>query len=685
MSDGQNVAVGVSRVRALDSHTVVAACVVAVGYVCGVLVGLALTFRSEPISTLWPPNAVLLTGLLLTPPRRWWVLIAAVLPAHLIAEMALGVPWLMATSWYVSNVAESLLEAAVLLRILGGPPRFDRMRDVAVFIVVAGALGPALTSFIDVGLVALVGWRYSEFWDLWHNRTLSNGLAALIVVPLLLGAVASIRKRRTSKAPRAINVARWLESLALLTGLCVTSALVFYQVHPPQQSVVLISAPMPFLLWAAIRRSVWGVSLCLAIVASFSILGALDERGPFAAHPAESSARSLQVFLLLQASSLMLLAASLAEAVKARALAQRKSEELNLALRAARLGTWTWDLASDRITHRRRGSTHSGRLRSYTQSFRELLQRVRAEDRDLLLHSARRALQRNGSAEVEFRVRGPAGGVCWIASRGKVLLDAAGKPRRMIGVYGDTTLRRTQEAQLHAQREQIARLNKASLLGEVSAALAHELKQPLTAILTNAQAAQHMVERGKLDLAGVSEILTDIINDDERANGIIERLRTVFVRGDPLESVVDTNECIQQVLAMEGSYLTAHNVSRTVELDSTAPLALIDTIALQQVLINLIVNACDAMEHTAPEDRCVRINTAALEGGVKIEVGNSGPPLPDSEQIFEPFFTTKPDGIGLGLAICRTVVGAHQGRLWATSEVPRGVTFHIWLPSAGRA
>jgi C4-dicarboxylate-specific signal transduction histidine kinase len=443
---------------------------------------------------------------------------------------------------------------------------------------------------------------------------------------------------------------------------------------------------MPFLLWAAIRRSVGGVSLCLAIVAMFSIVGALNDLGPFAAQPAESAARALQAFLLVGASSLMLLAASLAELEQERALAQRNTERLNLALRAARMGTWEWDIALNQITYRSRSANGlASGIRSHTQAFPELLDRVRVEDRHLLLQVAQRAAE-GSSCEVEFRLRRGGGKVCWISSRGKVIPDSTGRARRMIGVYTDTTLRKSQDTQLHSQREQIARLNKASLLGELSAALAHELRQPLTAILSNAEAAHNMLTTtSDRQSAEVREILADIIGQDERAATIIDRLRALFVRGEPKSSAVDSNECIRQVLAMEASYLTARNVSSSMGLDSAAPAALIDPIELQQVLINLIVNACDAMEHNAPADRFFQIRSAAHDGGVMIEIDNSGPTIADCEQVFEPFFTTKPDGLGLGLAICRTVIGAYQGRLWATSRAPRGATFHIWLPKAGNA
>ena len=158
---------------------VVAALVTSLGYLAGVCLGLELTFPTAPNSTLWPPNAILLTALLYTPRRSWWLPLAAVLPAHLIAEVALGVPLPMAACWYVSNFFEAALGATLIGLCLHHVPKLDRVRDVAIFIVAAGIVAPALSSFVDVGFVAWNGWRYGTFWSAWYARTLSNSLAAL--------------------------------------------------------------------------------------------------------------------------------------------------------------------------------------------------------------------------------------------------------------------------------------------------------------------------------------------------------------------------------------------------------------------------------------------------------------------------------------------------------------------------
>lgn len=655
-----------------------AALALALGYAGGVYLGFALTFDVKPVSTLWPPNAILLAALLLTRSSAWWLLIVAVLPAHVLAELSLGVPPAMAGSWFVSNTVEALLGATLIRRYLGGAPRLDRMRDVSAFVLVAGALSPVLTSFLDVAFVATVGWRYSDFWQIWSTRTLSNALAALTVTPILI-----IGIRRGMQLLRPQSAAERAETLVLFAGLCITSAIVFQQKHPPQLALVLLNAPLPFLIWAAVRRGVGGASLGVAIVATSAILGVLNGRGPFMAATPEATARAMQVFLIIAACSLLLLAASQAELRRARAISQWQAENLKLALRAARMGTWEWDIARDQLSWRAREvRTISSRARPPARTFEDVMRSVHPDDREALAHAVRHAVECGGNAEVEFRALRANGSVRWISMRGTVMFDPRGKPARMIGVYSDTTLHRAQEAQLSAQREQIARLYRFSLLGELSAALAHEVKQPLTAILSNAQAAQAALTTPQPDLALIDDILTDIIAENRRTTEIIRRLRSLFVRGTLQAHPVDANECIREVVDLERSYLIAHRVTVSMQLGAGLPAVMIDRVQLQQVLINLITNACEAMSQRPRGERHIGITSVARDGHVCIEIRDTGTGLADPEAIFTPFFTTKPDSLGLGLAICRTLITAHEGRLWASNNASSGATLHICLPAA---
>lgn len=237
------------------------------------------------------------------------------------------------------------------------------------------------------------------------------------------------------------------------------------------------------------------------------------------------------------------------------------------------------------------------------------------------------------------------------------------------------------EQEVATERECLAHLSRVTMLGELSGSLAHELNQPLTAILSNAQAAQRMLRRDPSHVAEVQEILTDIIENDRRAGQVIERMRG-FLRKEANEyAPLAINEVVQDCLRLMRSELIERHVTMQLDLAPTLPHSLGDRIQLQQVLLNLVINACDAMQHMSGE-RVVRVRTAPSAGGVVTEVSDTGSGIPDAmlERIFAPFETSKSTGMGLGLTVCRTIVQAHGGRIWAEKSAPHGARVCFDLP-----
>jgi C4-dicarboxylate-specific signal transduction histidine kinase len=229
----------------------------------------------------------------------------------------------------------------------------------------------------------------------------------------------------------------------------------------------------------------------------------------------------------------------------------------------------------------------------------------------------------------------------------------------------------------------VAHLSRVAMLGELSGALSHELNQPLTAILANARAAQRLMAHERPDLAEVREILGEIADADRRAGEVITRLRAFLQNGEMQLSPVDLNEVACEVLTLVYSDLILRRVTvDTTGLSPDLPGVFGDRVQIQQVLLNLLLNACDAI---APDglDRQVTLSTAAgADGTVELSLADRGTGIPPEkiQHIFEPFFTTKPDGLGLGLSICRSIVTAHEGRLWAENNVDGGATFRLRLP-----
>jgi two-component system sensor kinase FixL len=247
----------------------------------------------------------------------------------------------------------------------------------------------------------------------------------------------------------------------------------------------------------------------------------------------------------------------------------------------------------------------------------------------------------------------------------------------------DITERRGVERATARQRDELAHLSRVAMLGELSGSLAHELNQPLTAILSNAQAAQRFLAQSPPRVDKLAEILTDIVKSDHRAGAVIQRLRSLLRKEAAQRHPLDINDVVEESLRLMRSDLLNRQVAVSTDLDEALPGVSGDRNQLQQVLLNLVINGCDAMDgQEADCQLLVRTRTTA-HGGVEVSVADRGPgiPLADLERIFEPFMTTKSKGLGLGLAICRSIVEAHGGRLWATNNPDRGATLHCELPA----
>jgi C4-dicarboxylate-specific signal transduction histidine kinase len=262
-------------------------------------------------------------------------------------------------------------------------------------------------------------------------------------------------------------------------------------------------------------------------------------------------------------------------------------------------------------------------------------------------------------------------------------LDGRGQPLRLQGVSLDITHRKQAELDAHAHRNEVTHLLRAASLGELSSALAHELSQPLTAILGNAEAAQLMLAGEDCDLTEIREILRDIASDDKRAGEVIARLRSLLKKQEFLPTPLKANDLIQEVLKLLKYDLAAHAVRVIVELDTELPPICADSVQLQQVLINLILNAVDAMSAQVQNARTLRLATRRFDDhSVLFSVADTGVGIaPGSEErIFEAYHTTKPGGLGLGLSLSRSIVAAHGGRLWAENRVSVGAVIQFTIP-----
>ena len=249
----------------------------------------------------------------------------------------------------------------------------------------------------------------------------------------------------------------------------------------------------------------------------------------------------------------------------------------------------------------------------------------------------------------------------------------------------DISARKQSEQALARQRNELAHLSRVTILGELSGSLAHELNQPLTSILSNAQAAQRFMAQANPNLDEVREILADIVSEDRRAGEVIRRLRLLLTKGEVHHTRLDANELVHDVFKLIRSDLISQGVQVKLHLALNLPQVWADRVQIQQVVLNLAVNACDAMTEIPAAERQLTVRTRSLDNGdVEVSVSDQGMGIaPDRmDDIFEPFFTTKTVGMGLGLAVCRTIIQAHGGRLWVSNNIERGATFHFVLATA---
>jgi two-component system sensor kinase FixL len=242
---------------------------------------------------------------------------------------------------------------------------------------------------------------------------------------------------------------------------------------------------------------------------------------------------------------------------------------------------------------------------------------------------------------------------------------------------------RTERHELYRRQQELGHLTRVSTIGELAASLAHELNQPLTAILSNAQAAQRFMATDPVDLAEVRDILSDIVQDNNRASEVIRRIRALLKKGepeiaslDPVAVVRDTVQLLHSVAIMRGMRVSVHY-------DANPPMVYGDKVQLQQVMFNLLLNAFDAMDGRPASNRMVAVSITLESPQVaRIAVCDRGPGLPSDRLpiIFNPFVTSKPEGLGLGLSISRTIIEMHGGRLWAENNTDQGATFYFTLP-----
>ncbi len=358
---------------------------------------------------------------------------------------------------------------------------------------------------------------------------------------------------------------------------------------------------------------------------------------------------------------------------------------LQLAAETAHVALWSVDTATGAFWGTARAAEMFGLDRHKDFHLRDVMARIHADDRQRV-QAAISLARSERRASVEYRVLLPDGGERWYSSLGGPL-DAGGELSSTVtGVTIDITERRRAELESERRRQELERLQRLASASEFSAAMAHELGQPLAIIMSNAEAAESMLRQPDADLAELQAVFDDIISADERAAGVLARLRALPIRGRIPVEPLSINHLVTEAVELVRADLVERGVNAKLTLADALPPIDGDPMLIRQVLFNLIRNASEAMAGNAAGDRVLSIMTLAAESMIEVRVADVGSGLPpDAAEVFRPFFTTKPEGLGVGLAICRSIVGAHGGEIGAAANPGRGSCFWFRLPVPVRA
>lgn len=313
-----------------------------------------------------------------------------------------------------------------------------------------------------------------------------------------------------------------------------------------------------------------------------------------------------------------------------------------------------------------------------------ILSRVHPDERADVKAAYDRACALHGTFESEHRLRLPYGKTRWVIMRGRCLKDEEGNLLETIGVTLDVSAQKQADLQLQVQREEMAHRNRVSLMGEMTASFAHELNQPLTAIANNASAARRFLERGNLDPVLLQQLLQDMVADSQRAGEVIRGIRSLVRKETSAHTLLNLNEVIADTVRLVSTDVLSRESVVTTELDPRLPQVKATLVQIQQVLLNLIINALDAMEGLPPAERRVIIKTRSDKGDVvEVSVRDFGTGLPKDQpdKVFDHFFSTKQKGMGMGLTIVRSIIETHGGTIVAEDAPERGALMIVRLPA----
>lgn len=372
---------------------------------------------------------------------------------------------------------------------------------------------------------------------------------------------------------------------------------------------------------------------------------------------------------------------------RAESALQRSEVYLAEAQKLSLTGSFGWEIATANVFWSDETYKIMGFDRTVTPTIDLMLDRTHPDDRDLLLREIARARQGELNSDYEHRLLMPDGQIKHLHVRSHRVQYHCSK-EEMVGALMDVTQARNAQEALHTAQAELVHAGRVATLGEISASIAHEVNQPLAAIVSNGEACLRFLNEDAPDLDDLRGTVEWIVKDGNRAGDVLRRVRALSKKSDAHVAALDVNDAINDVVALLQRELMAHRVLLRLDLAPRLSPVLADRIQLQQVLINLLMNGIEAIQAAGHQARNLEVRSQQDDAGrIVVAVHDSGSGItPETEaRLFQPFFTTKPGGLGIGLSICRSIIEVHGGRLWARSNADRGATFQFELPSLQEA
>ena len=653
----------------------------------GSLLAAFLRYPSHGAAILFPPYAVLTAVLLASRRRDWIVYILLGALVHFVAfARAWPFTWLVVAN--VANAVRACIAAVLLRRLLAPHQRLDSVAALVRFGVAAAVVAPAAGATIGAtnALLHVVPMTYAGLWNDWF---VSNALTALAVLPPLLDltrAPITTRFLRLGRR-RRIELGLFVLALAVSCVLLYTSLM-----NKRYDSELALYASLPALFWAGLRFGAGGAGFALTSLTVAAIIGM---RHFAVVHPTTQSVLRLQLFVFLTAMPVLcvgVVANALQDAVQLyRALLASLQDQVAILDADGTVirvnDSWRRHAGMPSPCPFERVDVGDNFLLACRRAA-DIVATMHPEDRDpasrRIFHgTAAVLLGEYQRYETDYELIHD-GQHDWFTMRVESLERADGGA---VVTRANISVRRLAQAEVEEQRRQLAHLGRVAVLGQLSGALAHELRQPLAAILANAEAARHLVARARVDVEEIGTILGDVVAEARRAAAVIDGLRAMHQRRDMRLEPIAPEDLVRESLRLAHTEIMTRGVSATWVVESDLPAVLADRVQVQQVLLNLILNACESMGEKDAAERLLTLGASGCGSHVRFWVRDSGTGIPDAlvENLFEPFVTTKPEGLGLGLSIARTVVDTHGGRIWAESTRGAGATISFLLPSASES